>query len=44
MKRVMILLVTIVIVFAIALGLKGVNVTEKDRRIDYIDPTFANMI
>ncbi len=44
MKRVMILLVAIVIVFALALGLKGVNVTEKDRRIDYIELPTVDLI
>ncbi len=44
MKRVIILLVAIVIVFEIAFGLKGVNVTEKDRRIDYIELPTVDLI
>jgi len=44
LKRAIILLVAIVIVFEIAFGLKGVNVTEKDRRIDYIELPTVDLI
>ncbi len=37
MKRLIILLVAIVLLFEITLGMKGVNMTEKDKRIDYIE-------
>lgn len=37
MKKIIILLVAIALVFEITLGLKGFNMTEKDRRIDYIE-------
>ena len=37
MKKSIILLAAIVLVIGITLGLKGVNMNEKDRRIDYIE-------
>jgi len=36
-KRFAILLVAVVVVFEITYGLKGVDMTEKDKRIDYIE-------
>lgn len=37
MKRFVIFLVAVVVVFEITFGLKGVDMTEKDKRIDYIE-------
>ena len=37
MKKSIILIVAIVLVFGITFGLKGANMTEKDKRIDYIE-------
>jgi len=37
LKRFIILLVAVVLLFEITLGLKGFNMTEKDKRIDYIE-------
>ncbi len=37
MRRFIFLLVAIVLLFGITLDLKGFNMTEKDRRIDYIE-------
>jgi predicted enzyme related to lactoylglutathione lyase len=36
--------VTIVLVFEISFGLKGVDMTEKDRRIDYIELPTVDLI
>lgn len=44
MKRVVILFVAIVLVFEISSGLKGVDMTEKDRRIDYIELPTVDLI
>lgn len=37
MKKSIILIVAIVLVFGITFGLKGANMIEKDKRIDYIE-------
>ncbi len=37
LRRFIIILVAIVLVFEITFGLEGVDMTEKDRRIDYIE-------
>ena len=37
MKRSIIFIIATVIVFGITLGFKGVNMTEKDKHIDYIE-------
>lgn len=37
MKRIIMLLVAVALLFEISSGLKGFNVKEKDRRIDYIE-------
>jgi hypothetical protein len=44
LKKFIILLVAIVLVFEITFGIKGVNMTEKDRRIDYIELPTVDLI
>ncbi len=44
MKRFIFFLVAIVLVFGITFGLKGVNMTEKDRRIDYIELPTVDLV
>ncbi|MEE9611345.1 MAG: VOC family protein [Desulfatiglandales bacterium] len=44
MKKFIILLVAIVLVFEITFGIEGVNMTEKDRRIDYIELPTVDLI
>ncbi len=44
MRKFIILLVAIVLVFEITFGITGVNMTEKDRRIDYIELPTVDLI
>ncbi len=44
MRRFIIILVAIVLVFEITFGLEGVDMTEKDRRIDYIELPTVDLI
>jgi len=44
LRKFVILLVAIVLVFEITFGIEGVNMTEKDRRIDYIELPIVDLI